>query len=159
MVRPNDWAKHSRPARSHAIDWTWEAYSTELGVPQDRLQVGQQLLRDIVTAVEERALPWQPVMNKGYVAIQRPGAYNVLVIDLYHNRVPRLACKLPDHPDQLGLASPYPDLESWWNPGEREWCWTIAHQVPTPDVGALIDLVRPFHPKRGPMAVPFRTDG
>ncbi|GAA5086946.1 hypothetical protein HNP84_001117 [Thermocatellispora tengchongensis] len=47
-------------------------------------------------------------MNKGYVAIQRRGGYNVFVIDVYWNRALRLATKLPASPDELGLAAPYP---------------------------------------------------
>jgi hypothetical protein len=65
-------------------------------------------------------LPWQPVMNKGCVAIQRAGGYNVLVVDLYINRVPRLAAKIPGQPGALGLADPYPHLQQVWTNAEHE---------------------------------------
>jgi hypothetical protein len=53
-------------------------------------------------------LPWQPVMNKGCVAIQRAGGYNVLVVDLHINRVPRLAAKIPGQPGPSGWPTPIP---------------------------------------------------
>lgn len=60
-------------------------------------------------------------MNKGYVAIQRPGGYNVLVIDVWWNKVPRLAAKIPDQPETLGLTSPYPQLQEVWTATEHKW--------------------------------------
>ena len=85
-------------------------------------------------------------MNKGYAAIQRPGGYNVLVVDLWWNRVPRLAGKIPAEPTDLGLVSPFPHLPEIWTPAEREWGWTVAPGTPLPDVGILIDLIGPFQP-------------
>ena len=79
-------------------------------------------------------------MNKGYVAIQRPGGYNVLIVDLYWNRAPRLGAKVPDEPQSLGLTSPFPQFQTVWVPSDREWGWTVPPGSQTPDVGALIDL-------------------
>lgn len=93
-------------------------------------------------------------MNKGYVAIQRPGGYNVLVIDVWWNKVPRLAAKIPDQPETLGLTSPYPQLQEVWTATEHEWGWTVPPGTAPLDMGMLIDMVRPFHPSRGPMIVP-----
>lgn len=44
VVRPNDWAKNTRPPNPPQVTWTWESYATELHVPQERIEVGQQLL-------------------------------------------------------------------------------------------------------------------
>ena len=107
-------------------------------------------------AAEERGLPWQPVMNKGYIAIQRPGAYNVLVVDLWYAKVPRLAAKIPGPPETLGLTSPYPSLQEVWTASGNEWGWTVPPGSAIPDVGQLIDLIRPYHPARGPMRAPQR---
>lgn len=144
--------EHVLRRQARAAGWSWEAYATELNVPPERIDVGRRLVEAIVTAVRERDLPWRVVMRKGYVAIQRPGGYNVLVVDLWWNRVPRLAAKLPSEPAGLGLASPYPRLPEVWVPAEREWGWTIAAGTPLPDVRVLIDLIRPFQPLHGPMA-------
>jgi CHAT domain len=153
-AQPADVVGEVPPGATHVADWTWETYGTELNIPAERIRVGQRLVADIVAAVRERALPWQAVMRKGYVAIQRTGGYNVLLVDLWWNRVPRLAAKIPASPAALGLASPYPDLPEVWTPAEREWGWTIAPGTPLPDVGVLIDLIRPFQPATGPMTVP-----
>lgn len=151
LVRPNDWAKGSRQNRTRATTWTWAAYGTELRIPDERIQVGRDLVEAITEKTKARELPWQPVMNKGYVAIQRPGGYNVLVVDLYWNRAPRLAVKLPARPAELGFTNPYPDLAEMWVEREREWGWTIPPGSPTPDLDALFDLVQPLQPESGPM--------
>lgn len=132
--------------------WSWDAYAAELNIPPERINVGQHLVKAISTAVKERGLPWQVVMRKGYVAIQRSGGYNVLVVDLWWNRVPRLAAKLPAEPSSLGLTSPFPQLPEIWVPDEREWGWTVEPETPLPDVGMLINLVKPFQPAQGPIA-------
>ena len=91
--------------------------ATELGIPPERINVGQRLVAAIVAAMRDRGLAWQVVMNKGYVAFQRSGGYNVLVVDLWWNRVPRLAGKIPAEPANLGLVSPFPHLPEIWTPG------------------------------------------
>lgn len=154
VVRPNDWSKAIRPGQPHPVTWTWETYVSEMRLPAERVAIGRQLTEAVVACLEERALAWQPVMNKGYVAVQRTGGYNVLVIDLFWNRAPRLAAKLPESPEHLGLANPYPNLPDIWIPAEREWGWTVSAAAMPLDVGALIDLVRPFHPASGPMVLP-----
>jgi hypothetical protein len=75
-------------------------------------------------------------------------------VDLWWNRVPRLAAKIPAEPANLGLTSPFPHLPEVWVPAEREWGWTVAPGTPLPDVGALIELIRPFQPAQGPMTAP-----
>jgi hypothetical protein len=140
--------------RGHAVGWSWEAYATQLNVPPERIDIGQRLVAGIMAAVRERGLPWQVVMRKGYVAIQRPGGYNGLVVDVWWDRVPRLAAKIPAEPATLGLTSPFPPLPEVWTPAEHEWGWTVAPGTPLPDVGTLIDLVLPFQPAQGPMTTP-----
>lgn len=148
------WIAHSVRSATHVSTWTWDTYATELRVPSERIKVGRELVEAITAAIEERDLAWQPVMNKGYVAIQGSGGYNVRVVDLYGNRVPRLAAKIPAPPDELSLISPYPNLKEIWTPAEREWGWTIEPGVPLPDINALLDLIQPFHPTSGPMTAP-----
>lgn len=157
VVRPNNWSKTVRPSQPSPVAWTWDRYVSEMRIPQERVAIGRQLTEALVAAIEQRDLPWQPVMNKGYVAIQRAGGYNVVTIDLYWNRAPRLAGKFPDTPDRLGLPNPFPALPDLWTPAEREWGWTVSTDALPLDVGALIDLVRPFQPASGPMVPPSNT--
>ncbi len=140
------------PGRADVAGWTWERYRTELSISADRIEVGRQLVAAVVAALRERGLRWQQVMRKGYVAFQRAGGYNVIVVDVCWNRVPRLAGKIPAEPASLGLTSPYPRLPEVWTQAEHEWGWTVAPGTPLPEVGLLIDLIRPFQPATGPMA-------
>jgi CHAT domain len=151
----HDTSPTAPPARSADTEgWSWEAYVTKLNIPPARIEVGRRLVADITAAVAERGLPWRVVMRKGYVAIQRPGGYNVLVVDLWWNKAPRLAGKVPAAPETLGLVSPFPHLREVWIPAEREWGWTVPRTTAVPDVGSLIDLIQPFQPDQGPMAIP-----
>lgn len=150
-VTPGDRAGVVPRGRAHVAGWTWERYGKELNIPADRIEVGQRLVAAIVAALRERGLPWQEVMRKGYVAFQRAGGYNALVVDVWWNRVPRLAGKIPAEPASLGLASPYPQLPEVWTQAEHEWGWTVPPGTPLPEVGLLIDLIRPFQPATGPM--------
>ncbi|WP_440100315.1 hypothetical protein [Streptosporangium sp. H16] len=157
VVRPNDVIKDARRNRTQATTWTWDAYADELRVPRERVDVGRCLVDSIMDVIESRGLAWQPVMNKGYVAIQRTGGYNVLVVDVYWNKAPRLAAKFPAPPAELNLTNPYPHLQDVWTPTEREWGWTVPPGTPLPDLNHLFDLVQPFHPNAGPMAAPSQS--
>ncbi|MEV4105694.1 hypothetical protein AB0J42_36100 [Nonomuraea sp. NPDC049649] len=158
VVKPNDYTKSTQASRSRAAAWSWEAYIEELRIPPERIEVGQRLVDAITNEIEERGLPWQGVMNKGYVAIQRPGNYNVLTIDLYWNRAPRLAAKLPAPPDTLSITNPYPHLQDVWTASEREWGWTIPPGAELPNLDPLFDLVIPLNPASGPMLTPPGSD-
>ena len=83
--------------------------------------------------------------RKGYVAVQRSGGYNVLVVDLYWKQPVRLALKIPDDPDALGLSNPYPELATTWTPTEQWWAWTVPTADQVPDIARLMPLVRRFH--------------
>ncbi|MEV5896032.1 hypothetical protein [Nonomuraea fuscirosea] len=151
IIRPNDWTKDNRSSRADPIAWSWDAYVEELRLPRERVEVGRQMVEALSRGIEERDLPWQPVMNKGYVAIQRAGAYNVFVVDLWYNRVPRIAVKLPTAPGELNLVNPYPSLQDLWMAPEREWGWTVPLGGPIPDLDPLFDLALTYNPASGPM--------
>lgn len=100
--------------------------------------------------------------RKGYVAFQRAGGYNVIIVDMYWKRVPRMAVKVPDELQALGLLAPYPQLNESWDATENEFGWTVPSLADVPDVETVIDLVAPFHPESGPMLAPIqvaRQDG
>ncbi len=125
VVRPNDWAKKTRAAPGRTETWTWESYASDMRITAERIDTGKRLVHAITDVAEELGLPWQPVMRKGYIAIQRPGGYNTMVVDLYWNRVPRLAVKIPGRPEALGLRTPFPAFQEVWAEAEREWGWTV----------------------------------
>jgi hypothetical protein len=145
-----------RPEARLQVEWDWQAYIDELRVPVQRVEVGRALVESLEIAIAARGLPWQATLRKGYVAFQRASAYNVLVVDVYWRRAPRLAIKIPAPPDELSLVDPYPQLEDSWAPAEREWGWTVPTTDSVPDVGIAVDLVQPFHSESGPMTIPAR---
>jgi uncharacterized protein with ParB-like and HNH nuclease domain/alkylated DNA nucleotide flippase Atl1 len=131
-------------------EWDWDRYAVELGLPADRLAVGRQLVSLLSEAIAEKNLPWQAVFRKGYVAFQRSGGYNTLLVDVYWRRAPRLAVKLPDSPAALSLTSPYAGLEETWIEEEREWGWTIDPLAVIPDLRSIVEIAERFHPAAGP---------
>ena len=101
-------------------------------------------------AIAERNLPWKPVFRKGYVAFQRSGGYNTMIVDVSWRKAPRFAVKLPDNPAALSLANPYPDLEETWYEDEREWGWTLGPLDVIPDLRPVVEIAERFHPSAGP---------
>jgi len=156
IVQPNEWKKGVRAKTGPSVEWGWEAYGQELGIADDRIRVGRALVDRVESVAQELALPWQLKFRKGYVAFQRQGGYNVVIVDLYWRGVPRLAVKIPAAPQQLGLESPYPDLMESWVEGEREWGWTVPRVEDVPDVERALELARPFNEGGGPMSASSR---
>jgi hypothetical protein len=94
LVQPNDWAKRVRPqSPSIPEQWNWDL-SGDLGVPEQEVEIGRALADLLYAEIERGSLPWKPVFRKGYVAFQRPGGYNVFVVDVYWKKTPRLALKV-----------------------------------------------------------------
>jgi len=131
-------------------EWDWDRYAVELGLPDDRLAVGRELVDLLSEAIAERNLPWRAVFRKGYVAFQRSGGYNTLLVDVYYRKAPRLAVKLPDNPAALSLANPYPELEETWYEDDREWGWTLDPLGVIPDLRPAVEIAERFHPTVGP---------
>jgi len=156
VARPNQWVKqtaHERKQVQHeSRDWDWDAYLQEMRLPPARVETGKRLIAAVETEVRNRGLSWSKVFRKGYVAFQRQGGYNVVAVDLYWNRPPRLWVKIPAAPAELNLASPYPALEEIWLEREREWGWIVPSPEAAPDVGPLLDLIAKYHPATGPMS-------
>jgi hypothetical protein len=90
------------------------------------------------------------VYRKGYVAFQRRGGYNTMIVDVYWRKTPRFAVKLPDNPAALSLVNPYPDLEETWHEDEREWGWTLGPLDIIPDLRPAVEIAERFHPSAGP---------
>lgn len=154
VVQPNEWKKRARPEPAPTASWGWLSFGEVLGIDQHRIEVGRALVERIESALRDRGLPWKTVFRKGYVGFQRSGGYNVLIVDLYWRRVPRLAVKVPAPIDELGIADPFPDLESSWVEDEREWGWTIPSVASIPNINLAIELAHQLQPESGPMRLP-----
>lgn len=131
-------------------EWGWDRYVAELGLPEDRVDLAREVVNLLSQAIAEKGLPWQLVFRKGYVAFQRPGGYNTLIVDMSWRRPLRLAVKLTDTPAALALADPYPDLEENWGAEDREWGWTLIPGRPIPDLRPVVEIARRVHPVTGP---------
>jgi hypothetical protein len=152
VVRPNEWAQEVHRAASAREEWTWDRYAAELHIQPNRIAVGRALVERLQDAVAERELPWQIQFRKGYVALQRAGAYNVAVVDVYWRQAPRFGLKLPAAPEVIGISSPYPKLQSEWDAGDSEWGFHVPDLASVPDVGVGLDVLRNYHPASGPLA-------
>jgi hypothetical protein len=153
-VQPNDWQKAVRPPPGPSTEWTWSAYADQLGISQPRIEVCQALVTALDEEIKSRDLPWVARFRKGYVAFQRQGGYNVVIVDLWWNHPPRLAIKLPRSLQELGVENPYPLLEALWAETEKEHGWIVPSLADVPDVSAAIELVRQYQPLAGPMIQP-----
>jgi len=130
-------------------EWRWDRYA-ELGIRDERLAIGRELVNMLSEAIAVRNLPWQAVFRKGYVAFQRCGGYNSLVVDMFWRKALRLAVKLPDSAAVLSLVSPYPQMEETWYGDEREWGWTLDPLDVPPDARLAVEIAERFHPSIGP---------
>jgi alkylated DNA nucleotide flippase Atl1 len=131
-------------------EWNWDRYVAELGLPDDRLSLGRELVNLLSEAIAEKGLPWHVAFRKGYIAFQRSGGYNTLLVDVYWRKPLRLAVKLPDSPTALSLVNPYPELEETWHQEDREWSWTLYPLDIVPDPRPVIDIAERFHQEAGP---------
>jgi uncharacterized protein with ParB-like and HNH nuclease domain/alkylated DNA nucleotide flippase Atl1 len=126
-------------------EWDWDRYVAELGLPEDRIDLAREVVNLLSQAIAEKGLPWQAVFRKGYVAFQRPGGYNTLIVDICWRKPLRLAVKLPDTPAALALANPYPDLEETWGDEDREWGWTLIPGTSIPDLRPAVEIAQRVH--------------
>lgn len=148
-VKPNQWLKANKPAARQ--EWTWESFDTDLNLKPERIEVGRALVSTIEGVIAQRALPWHSRFRKGYVTFQRPGDYNVLRVDLYYYRPPRLVATLPADLSTLGEPDPYPHLNGWWDGKSREWSWPVPTVTAVPDMEPGVTLVTKYQPASGPM--------
>lgn len=131
-------------------EWDWDRYAVELGIPYERLDVGRQLADLLSEAIAERNLSWKPVFRKGYVAFQRRGGHNTMIVDVYWRKALRFGVKLPDNPAALSLVSPYPGLAETWYEDEREWGWTLGPLDIIPDLRPVVEIAERLHTSTDP---------
>jgi hypothetical protein len=137
---------------STSQSWDWNAYETDLSPAS--FSVARSLFVAIADAVGARGLAWTPVFRRSYIAFQRAGGYNVVVVELFRGGPPRLAVKMPEAPVRLGLENPYPELANGWDAQNKQWNWVIPSADDIPDVGAAIEITARYQPPGGPMIAP-----
>lgn len=149
LVRPNNWVKAERSASVGRREWSWDAYRSELGISAERVEMGRRLVEELEAEITRQGLPWRSRWRKGYVAFQRPGGYNVLQVDLWYSRPPRLIVKLPASPAELEVVDPLPTYQGVWIPSYNEFGWHVPPGPATPDVRGVVDLARAHQPEQG----------
>lgn len=152
VVQPNDWSKTARAETQQAVvSWDWDAYRQQLQVAPGKLAIGEYLATLIESEIRRRDLKWRQRFNKGYVAFQRDGGYNVVVVDFWWNRIPRLKVKLPAPPASLNDEDPLPNLESGWDPQYKEWWWAVPALDSVDAAEKVVDLAARHQPAAGAM--------
>ena len=63
--------------------------------PRTRIAVARRIVESLAAVVEAKQKPWRVKFRKGYVAFQRAGGLNVILVDLYWNKPVRLAISSP----------------------------------------------------------------
>jgi hypothetical protein len=150
LVRRREKEQEEDCAREQPAESSWESY--EARYPASRVEVARRLFDDMTQYVKEHQLPWTPALRSWYLGYKRPGGYYVSLIHLHVDNPVALTVKIPDEPDLLGLANPYPNLKSLWRSNSREWSWDVPTIGDMPDVQLAIEISRRFQPENGPMA-------
>jgi len=148
LIKPNQWVKTTRSGAVQAAEWSWESYGTELNVSQDRLAIARSIVDGLESVIADRELPWQKRFRKGYIAFQRPGGYNVMVVDLIWNKPVRVSLKSQVPLSELGIANPYPQLPAVWSATSAEWGWHVPTATSV-DPSVVVDLALQLQPDPG----------
>jgi hypothetical protein len=144
------------------LEWSWDRYASDLLVSPERLAIARALAEALEAAATALRQPWRIVFRRGYVGLQRPGGFNVAVVDPCYYRSTKFAVKLPADPAALHLQDPYPGLSPTWYPSSHEWAWFVPTLADLPDVAPALGLALPFHLPGGwtvtPPTVPVQPE-
>jgi hypothetical protein len=149
LVRHRRKEQEEERARLEPTEWSWESYEEQF--PAEQLAVARRVFEDLTRYVHDHQLPWTPALRSWWLGFKRPGDYYVPVINLRRENPIEFMVKLPDSPEVLGLADPYPHLKSRWDASHRQWGWSIPTLEDIPDVRLAVELSRTFQPDKGPM--------
>jgi len=141
------------------VAWDWDAYRDVLHVSTNKLEIGEHLFSLAENSIAAQKVQWRPKFNKGYISFQRDAGYNVVVIDFWWNRVPRLKIKLPAPVDILHENDPLSDLDSGWDAQYKEFWWSIPALETVTNLDAVIELAARHQPAAGPMTGPLAGSG
>lgn len=148
MVRPRSGAQtRSTPSSVSRATWDWESYASEMRFAPERIALARGMVDRLSAEIQNRALPWEMVFRKGYVAFNRSGGYNVVGVDMYWLKAVRVWVKLPSHPDDIdGFEDLFPQLPSIWDANGKQWGWHVDSLDEMPDVAPVIALAERFQP-------------
>ncbi len=152
LVRRRRKEQEHEATRAQPIEASWEGYAKQF--PDERVAVAKVLWDSITRYVGNHDLPWTPALRSWWLGYTRGGGYYVTTISLRVEKPIEYNVKLPAGPDELGLENPYPQLETRWDAGVRQWAWLVPTLADVPDVAAAIDISRASQPEKGPMKAP-----
>jgi len=143
--------------RSPSTDVDWDFYESQL--QPERLALVRTLFQRMEDAIRERGLGWAPRLKSNYLSFRRPGNYSCIGVGVYRERATDFWIKLPLPPwtlRELGHDVPnlYPELDSGWSVGNKQWYWTVPGIDAIPDLGSAVELTSRYQPSSGPMPIP-----
>lgn len=113
---------------------------------EQRYEIVRQLFEGILSAVEERKLPWTPTqLAKSWLLLSDSEGRPRIGIDFGNRWGVELWVRLPQDPEELRAAGdeiddPYPYLSSRWRGRYHQWQWQVPVRDDVPDVGSVVDL-------------------
>ena len=101
-------------------EWGWDKYVSDLGVSQERADLGRVLLEKLEAAAHERGWNLRTFFRKGYTPLQTPSTYNVMGTQDYWRTGWAIWFKLPEEPAKLGLDIPSYVEQRHWDQGRNQ---------------------------------------
>ena len=152
LVRRRRKEQEHESVRAQPAEASWDSYKARF--PSDQIAIARELWDRVTRYVDELELPWTPALRSWWLGYKRAGGYYVTTIGLRVEKPIEFNVKLPLDPGELGLENPYPQLETRWDAGVRQWAWLVARLDEVPDVAPAIDASRRYQPEKGPMKTP-----
>jgi hypothetical protein len=111
-------------------DWSgWDDYQSRLGVEASVIEIAKSVQSRVEAITKEHGWDVEPVFNKGYVSF-KTGRSVFVEIDVYwRSGGCWLRFKLPQHPENLDISDPCPNLKTRWEEYFKRW----AVQIPSAD--------------------------
>ena len=103
----------------------WEQYKSVMGVSPSVIATGKSTYRQIKSIIKNKGWNVQEYFRKGYVSFQHGGLVLVNIDVFWVRNGCWLTFRLPDHPDNLDIDNPCPELEWKWGKAHRMWAVKI----------------------------------
>lgn len=106
-------------------EWNWEEYTSKLGWPRERIEVGRKLLERLQALVDEKGWTLTYRFRKGYIPFQLGGVKNVFGLSPGAAQSWWLWIHLPRPPEELGIPVPE-NVKATWDKNYRNFNVSIA---------------------------------